>query len=225
MPVAVSTILTQAGDILQDAGNVRWTSAELVRYLNAGRREMAQLRPDIYATHQHVTLAAGAKQTIPATGHKFIDAISNIDTATNTNKSAVRLIEREVLDAQAPGWHTETATSNIEHFMFDERYPKIYYVYPPAIAGSKLEIIYSQIPSDVAAGDNLTDEELYSSALVDYLCYRAFSKDAEVALNLQRAQAHYLAFANSLGVDVKNVMKFSPNLANQGGNVPRTAAV
>lgn len=224
MPVAVSTILTQAGDILQDASNVRWTSNELVRYVNAGRREMAQLRPDIYASTYVHTLSAGTKQSLPADGQKFIDATRNIKT-DNSSGNAVRLTERELLDAMTPGWHAETAASSVEQFMFDERYPKVFFVYPPVSAGVKLEIVYAKIPADVTSSDNLTEEELYSSALVDYICYRAFSKDAEVALNLQRAQAHYFAFANSLGIDVKNVMKISPNLANQGGNVPRTAAV
>jgi hypothetical protein len=58
--------------------------------------------------------------------------------------------------------------------------------------------------------------------MVDYLCYRAFSKDAEYAGNTGRAATHYAAFANALGIGNKVGMVVSPNTANVGGMVPRT---
>jgi hypothetical protein len=137
---------------------------------------------------------------------------------------SVRVVEREILDAQKPDWHTETGSATIQHFMFDERSPRVFYVYPPA-SGAKLEIVYSQTPSEITnTATELTNEDIYAGALVDYVCYRAFSKDSEYAGNAQRAVMHYQQFANSLGTGRKVTIVSSPNTSRIDGKVPRSAA-
>lgn len=220
-------ILTRAGDILQDQTNVRWAQAELLRYLNDGRRELAIHRPDIYSTSTAVTLVAGSQQTIPSDGNRFLDAVRNVSSAGVVGR-AVRIVEREILDAQLPDWHTETASTSLKHFMFDERSPKTFYVYPPATAGHKLEIVYSRSPVDVVTSDLasttiLQSEDIYSGVLLDYILYRAFSKDSEYAGNLQRAGVHYQMFANSLGIGNRRRIATSPNVANMDGVPPKSA--
>ena len=220
-------ILTRAADQLQDASNVRWTQAELLRYLNDGRRELAIHRPDVYSTITTMTLVAGAKQTIPADGNKFIDVVRNIN-ANDAPGRSVRIIEREILDAQSPDWHTMTSSNVTRHFMFDERAPKNFYVYPAASAGHKLEVVYSQSPVDVtdqqlSSTSVLAREDIYVGTLLDYILYRAYSKDAEYAGNLQRADLHYRAFATSLGLSNRKRIANSPNIANMDGTPPKSA--
>jgi hypothetical protein len=229
MALTPSELLTRAADVLQDAGNVRWSQAELLRYLNDGRRELAIHRPDVYATTSTMTLVAGSKQSIPVDGAKFLDAIRNV-SAANAIGRAVRLIEREVLDAQMPDWHTLAASTSIKHFMFDERTPKTFYVYPPAAAGHKLDVSYSKAPVDIVSGDlnsstALSAEEIYTGTLVDYILYRALSKDAEYAANAQRASLHYTAFATSLGISNRKRIASSPNVANMDGTPPKAASL
>jgi len=219
-------ILIRAGDILQDQTNVRWVQAELLRYLNDGRRELAIHRPDIYSSTFVHTLIAGSYQSIPTDGNRFLDAVRNI-SATNVVGRAVRVVEREILDAQSPDWHTEAASTAIRHFMFDERSPKTFYVYPPAAAGHKLEIVYSRSPVDIATSDLsstsiLASEDIYSGVLLDYILYRAFSKDSEYAGNMQRASLHYQMFTTSLGIGNRKRYATSPNTANNDG-VPSRA--
>lgn len=219
-------ILTRAGDILQDQTNVRWAQAELLRYLNDGRRELAIHRPDIFSSTFVLTLIAGSQQSIPTDGNRFLDAVRNV-SAANAVGRAVRVVEREILDAQLPDWHIETASTSLKHFMFDERSPKTFYVYPPAVAGHKLEIVYSKSPVDITSGDLsstsiLSNEDIYSGVLLDYILYRAFSKDSEYAGNMQRAGVHYQMFANSLGIGNRRRYATSPNVANMDG-VPSKA--
>ncbi len=226
MALTAANILTRASDIIQDQTNVRWPVDELLRYLNDGRREIAIARPDLYATTAVITLASGTRQELPADGSRFLDAIRNMSGASAPYSAgrAVRVVEREILDAQKPDWHTETATAVISHFMFDERNPRVFYVYPPA-SGAKLEVVYSQTPVEISStATELTNEDIYAGALVDYVCYRAFSKDSEYAGNAQRAVLHYQQFSNSLGLGRKVTLVASPNTANVGGMVPRTAA-
>jgi len=224
MALKASEVILRASDLIQDQTNVRWPQDELLRYLNDARREIAIVRPDLYATSSPVTLLAGTKQSIPADGSRFLDAIRNV-SSTNVIGNAVRVVEREVLDAQRSSWHTETSSTDLKHFMYDERSPKVFYVYPPATAGHKLEVVYSQTPTDIAIGSigttELINEDIYTGAMVDYICYRAFSKDAEYAGNAQRAQAHYQQFLNAIGIGGKMNMTTSPNLNNVGGVPPR----
>ena len=106
------------------------------------------------------------------------------------------------------------------HYMFDPRDPKTFYVYPPALVTTQLDIVYSALPTDItepadgatytAVTGNLGVPDIFANAVLDYILYRAYSKDSEYAGNAQRAQAHYQAFANSMGIEVKSLMTFAP---------------
>jgi hypothetical protein len=223
MAITAADVITRATDLIQDQTNVRWPVEELMRYLNDGRREICIVRPDIYATTSVVTLAAGTKQAVPADGRRLLDVVRNIAVDGVTPGRAIRIVEREVLDAQRPNWHTEAAGA-VRHFMFDERTPREFFVYPPASATTKVQLSYSKTPVEIVdPNTELSDEDIYTSALVDYVCYRAFSKDAEYAGNTERAALHYSQFMSSLGVGKKASYVTSPNMSNVGGVVPRTA--
>jgi hypothetical protein len=222
MPLTVAEVLTRAGDLIQDQTNVRWPQAELLRWLNDARREIAIARPDLYATISVISLVAGTKQGIPADGARFLDAIRNMDSGGTTPLAAVRPVQREILDAQNPAWHTE-ASGVTKHFMFDDRVPRSFYVYPAAAAAAKLEIAYSQTPTDITVtSTQLTQEDIYTGALVDYVCYRAFSKDATYAGNIQRAAAAYMQFKNSITEGDARDLTASPNVGRIDGVPPRS---
>lgn len=226
MPIPAQSIIRRCVETLQDNTSIRWPVAELVRYLNDGQREVALYRPDSMGTSATVTCVAGTKQSLPANGAKLIDVVRN---AAGTKK-AVRLTNREILDAQTPGWHNLTGVGEVLHYMYDPRDPRVFYVYPPATASAQLDIVYSAYPLDVtepAAGSlytavagNIGVPDIYGNAVQDYVLYRAYTKDSEYAGNAARAQAHYAAFANALGVEIKATVAVGPNPV---GNPNRTA--
>ena len=220
MALTAANILSRAAIIVQDMTNVRWPESELLGWLNDGRRELAIARPDIYSTVSTQALSAGAKQTLPS------GALRLMDIPRNTSGAAITVTERGWLDQQNPSWHQMTPASTVKHFMLDERNQGNYWVYPPAASGASVEMIYQAAPVDYSTSSSLTAyEELYGGALVDYICYRAFSKDSEYAGNAQRALAHYTQFANALGVGQKVNLTNSPNLANVGGVPSKQMAV
>lgn len=222
--MTVNDVITRVADVLNDIENLRWTYEELQRWLNDGRREICALRPDLYVTSATVELDAGTKQSIPDDGVRLVDVVRNM--AGNTPGTAPRIVERELLDVHMPGWHTKTASTAVKHYMYDERDPKVFYVYPPAASGAKLDIVYSQLPSDLSDTDaDLGNEAAHTGALIDYILYRAFSKDADFAGNIQRAAAHYSQFMSQLGLGKKANYVQSPNTSNLGGQPPRTAMV
>lgn len=226
MPISAQSVIRRCVETLQDPTSIRWPVAELVRYLNDGQREVALYRPDSLVTSATLTCVAGTKQALPAGASKLIEVVRNATGA----KKAVRLANREILDAQIPGWHNAAGVAELLHYMYDPRDPKVFYVYPPATTSAQLDVVYSAYPADVAEpGDaalysavtgNIGIPDIYANALQDYILYRAYTKDSEYAGNTARAQAHYAAFANALGVEIKATVSVGPNPV---GNPNRTA--
>ena len=206
-------ILDRATIILQDESNVRWPRAELLKWLNDSQREIVLQRPDALAQNDTITLAAGTKQSMPATTIQLLDVVRNI------NGRAIRVVSREIMDAQQPDWHTQTQSSAIKHFMFDVRDPKHFYVYPPAVVGTQVEAIYSTAPTDCATeAASLALNDVYANAMVDYVLYRAYLKDADYAGNAQRATAHYTTFMQSIGAKTQVDTAMNPNKASPNAN-------
>lgn len=232
MAITAQSVIRRVVETLQDNTSVRWPVNELVRYLNDGQREIVLYRPDAMVTNAAVALTAGSKQALPANGAKLIEVVRN----TSGTKRSVRLVNREILDAQSPGWHNITGATEILHFMYDPRDPKVFYVYPPAAAsGASLDVVYAALPTDVtepadgslytAVTGNISVPDIYGNVIQNYILYRAYSKDSEYAGNAARAQAHYGAFADALGVEMKATVNFQPNtVANPNRSTAAPAA-
>jgi hypothetical protein len=206
-----SAVLQRVQDILQDTTGVRWPEAELIRYLNDAQREVVLHKPDASSATRSVPLVAGTKQAIPADGLRLLDVVRNMGVGGNAPGRAITLLGRGVLDAQRRGWHAETASASVDHYLFDMRDPKTFYVYPPATGTTQIEVMISVVPADIAtAASPVALPALYSNALIDYVLYRAYSKDADFAANLERSMVHYQAFATALGINLISGARFSP---------------
>jgi hypothetical protein len=196
--ILASVLIDKAEIILQDETNVRWGQGELLGWLNDGQREAVRIAPEAYVlTDSNVGLAAGTRQNLDAltlTG----SPIRLIDVPRNFGGRAMRPVDRKVLDSQNPDWHTETGELLSKHYTFDSRDPKTFYVYPPANGATSVVVVYSASPIDVALTDSIKVDDIYAPALIDYVVYRAMSKDAEYTANSQLAIAHYTAFERSV---------------------------
>lgn len=219
MAVTAQSIIRRVVDTMQDNTSIRWPISELVRYLNDAQREIVLYRPDAAVTNSAVPLVAGSRQSLPAGGTKLLDVVRN----STGGKRAVRMVNREILDAQMPGWHAQAGTTEVLHYMYDPREPRVFFVYPPAAAGASLEVTYASMAPDIAepadgalytaVAGNLGVPDIYANTVQDYVLYRAYTKDSEYAGNAARAQAHYAAFANALGMEIKATLAVGPNPA------------
>ena len=206
MAVTVNSVIDRVQTVLQDTTGVRWpVVAELVLWVNDAQREIALLKPDASAANNTITLVPGTKQTIPTDGNRLLKAVRNMSAASGGNgKRAVRLVDREVLDAQTPDWHDPdvggdaTHGSLVKHYLYDESNPRNFYVYPGVEGNAFLEIIYSANPSTVANGGNLSIPDIFANAVLNYVLYMAYMKDAEFAGNSQRASSHYQLFTSAI---------------------------
>ena len=81
MALTATDVLTRASDIIQDQTNIKWPQEELLRYLNDGRREVAIVRPDLYATSVAHVLLAGTKQALYAASENNLEQQLELERA------------------------------------------------------------------------------------------------------------------------------------------------
>ena len=227
--VKIADVINKVELILQDDTNVRWTAAELLGWANDSYREIVLARPDVNTLSGTFTCVEGTRQVLTAgfsSALRLIDVVCN--KAVSSTKGAVRLISRKILDDQRRNWHDLAAKSvDIEYFMFDPRLPKEFQVYPPATTAAQLEVLYASVPTGhTISGQTVPDEVIkiddsYANCMVDYVLYRAYSKDAEYAANSQRAMAHLQAMQASLGVKTQADQAVIPQ---EGAPRPPTTA-
>ena len=216
-----ANLLLRIEDTLQDTTNVRWSEAELLRYINDAQREIVNLRPDASADHANVQLSTGTEQAIPDVGLRLIKVVRNMSAAggSATGKRTIRIVDREILDTLEPDWHDPAVTGDaahttvVKHYAFDEDDPRKYYVYPGVSGNAYVEIVFSRTPTDLAnTSATLYIYDIYANAVIDYGLYRAYMKDAEFAGNQQRASAHYNLFLTSVSSGGQIQLGVSPNL-------------
>jgi hypothetical protein len=220
MAVTVQSVIDRVQKTLQDTTGVRWPVVdELVLWVNDAQREVALLKPDASAKNVTVTLAAGTKQEIPSDGNRLLRVVRNMSAASSVGKRAVRIVSREVLDAQTPDWHDPLVTGDaahvavIKHYIYDEQNPRNFYVYPGVAspAASYVEIIYSANPTTVAQNGNLDIPDIFANAVMNYVLYMAYMKDADYAGNQQRASSHFQLFMASITGKAQLDAVTSPN--------------
>lgn len=212
-------VITRASDLLFDQGNVRWPVDELIRWINDAQREIIGYRPDLGATTEMVSLQAGAKQDLKGSP---TSAIRIIEVTRNANGDAIRITQMENLTAYNPGWATAPQSGTIRNYMFNEATPTVFWVYPPATADTQVEVSYLKMPTAIVnAGDTLSIPDTFFNPVLDYVLFRAMSKDAEAGSLSQRALNHLNTFKGYFGDKAQIDMVVSPNVTNEGGAVPR----
>lgn len=223
----VVDIVKRAQTILQDTTATRWPLTEIQNWLNDAYKEVVIHRPDANTASANVTLAAGARQKCKEAPINLPNLLRLIDVVRNTHaqsdQRAIRRTDRRILDDQRPQWYAESQGYTVQHYVFDDRLPHEFLVYPPAAANTTVELVYSSVPTphalteaqlaNVGTVDTIKLDDVYANALLDYILYRAYSKDAEYAANGARAQAHYQAFGTALGIKTSVDLQVSPNSA------------
>lgn len=193
MTILASVITAQAAGVLNDPAGLRWSSTELLDFLNLARRAAAQLRPDMFVKTVEVALAAGARQALPSDGQLLFRVNANV------GGDAIVPVDRAHLDARLPNWRTAAPSATVRGFMYDPSTPLEYWVTPPS-AGGSVEITYAYAPADIASGEAIGCADVYQPALLDYVLFRAFSKPVQggQAEDTARAVGHYSAFVAAL---------------------------
>lgn len=225
-----ANIISRVQDTLQDTTSVRWPEAELLRYINDAQREIVNFRPEASSTHANVQLATGTEQSIPTAGMRLIKVVRGVNgtSASATGLRAIRIVDVDILNTQEPDWHNPSVGGDAahgavpKHYIFDEDDPRKYYVYPGVAGTAYIEIVYSAAPSDLGnTSATIALDDTFGNAIIDFVLYRCYMKDAEYAGNNQRAAQHYQLFTGSIGQGGQAQALLSPNesvpVAGAGG--------
>lgn len=204
MTTPVASVIAGVRTALQDTTTVRWLDAELVDYINLAQLDIQRARPDATAETQTLTLVAGARQTIPSA------AASLIDIPRNTGGKAISKTDGTQLDAINPNWRNRTPSTTIAHFCHDLRHPRQFEVYPPAQAGTTVDIEVSLIPTAATLGGNVTVGDQWVPPLRSLTLHYAYAKDAEYGGNAALSAAYLQRAEAMLGAQLQTSATVAP---------------
>ena len=78
MTVTAQTIIDRVRTQLIDEDAVRWTDAELLRWLSDGQRAVVAFSAGASSTTAVKAMVAGTRQSIPADGHMLLTIVRNL---------------------------------------------------------------------------------------------------------------------------------------------------
>lgn len=194
-----------------------WTVTQLIEWVNDAIRALALVKPDstaVTATQQ--LTASQTKQVLSgASDLRLIRLVRNMGANGTTVGRAIRLGDMNALDSFNPDWHTAEKSAVVKEYMFNAERPDEFWVSPPvhATTAVHVELIKSVLPAAVAATtDTLPVDDIYGPPLIEWCCYRAFSRDSERTPNWARAARHFQAFFNLLQIKMQADMAISPKV-------------
>lgn len=205
------SIVERASELAQDEDNILWSTAQALEWVNDAQRAVALQRPDSYTTVQSLQLSPGTQQQIA--GERLLDVIRNMGEDGLTPGLAVRLVDRGAKDEFEPDWHTETPGTFILEYIYDDRAPRIFYVSPPVHPTTAVfvETTEERAPPGLATLDTaIVLEDTYAPALIEWVCYRFFSRDSEETPEQTRANTHFEKFFALLGKKLDADLAASP---------------
>jgi len=196
---------------LQDSGNDNWSEQMLVNFANLGARQIAAFVPQANVVIESVKMVPGARQTIEASGLRFLRVIRNMGTDGVTPGNGIIDVGSSIgiLNVFNRNWMNETPSAEIWDCAGDDESDMIFWVSPPADGTSYVEVEYSKVPAPVvwdaggvweSAPAPLAND--YLGALMDYILYRAYEQDSDFPGNLQRASMCKDAYHHATGFSI-----------------------
>lgn len=210
--ILASTIIDKAAKLLHDISNVKWTRSELLGWINDAQRQIVIMSPNATNKVSVVKLNSGTRQALPSDGWTLLEVVRYMGTTGTTPGRAVRLASREQLDSFNPDWHSDVPTAIPRHYVFDLQDQTAFFVYPPNTGTGYVEINYSPDPADLTSeSSTIYLNKIFETVILDYILYRACSKNSDYAPNAQLAVAYYTAFTTAMGQKAESEAANSPN--------------
>ena len=212
----VKELLGRVTSTLQDPDYVRWDKDELIGWASEAQVAIAKT-PGAYSKRSVVHMVEGTVQHLPDDAWELLSITRNVDE-DGVPLTPVRLTTRSLLDVYFPQWHMISERPLVENYIYDDRFPKEFSVYPPNDGTGNLEVIYAAIPADlVSEEDELELDDSYVPALVSYVLYRATSKESDYAPGVQNASSWYQSYLGEIQQVTQGRGKVTPSSALMPG--------
>jgi hypothetical protein len=203
----------------------RWSDSELLTWLSDGQRAIAAISPSLVEQTVVQGLVVGTKQEVPDGAFMLLDVKRNMGEDGATPGRTVTVVTRALLDAFDPNWHASARSSVTKHFIYDPEIPKVYYCWPPSTGTGNLEVSCAFTPVDLTTLDELiVVDDLYETALFDYVMFRAHQKDSDYSAGETKAGIYLQLFQNFMGIRESGKLTESPNMALPGTDLTTKGA-
>ena len=210
MTTTAAFLVESAASLLHDKEAMRWTSRDHVLALNMAQRELVRLRPDQKAVTSSVDLVEGFRQRIPDSAYAFIGVPNN----ASGRFRRISKIDELQLDSIDQDWRSRTKSAEIVHFLHDLREPREFWVYPPAKAGTKVDLTIATQPADIALPPEgalpatvagvIDVPDVWAETLLNFMLFKAYSKDAEFGGNAGLSAGYLGLFNAAMGVQLQS---------------------
>jgi hypothetical protein len=195
--IPVADLLRRFKNVMMDPKASRWPEKECIDWINDGASEIVLRRPAARAVTEIIELTTGTLQSASPGTSQILDVVRNMRDDGGAGRS-IRIADRQQIDDIEPDWHRKRAGTT-RHYMIDERSPTSFYVYPPAVLGAKVEALVAKpAPKVESANDTLDLRSEFINALLNWMMYRAHSKDSQYSQG-NMAALHYQAFTDAIG--------------------------
>ena len=194
---------TKVNEVIGGAA-VRWPAAEALRWINNGQREIVNKTPRANSKTGRVAITnTDTRQDLASLGIttavQLIDILRNVNSG-GTPTRAITKRDRIWLDDQLSGWHATTPAAYAVHWMYDDRDPLAFFIYPPLINGNKLDVVYAGAPVDLANAASAIDlPDIYANALEFFILFSFYSKDTIYTKSPEMAKSYWALFMDSIG--------------------------
>lgn len=167
--------------------------------------------------------------SVPIYGVQPLDFICNMGADGLTPGDAIPPpVDRKILDTQRPNWHAVPGTV-VRQVVYNPATPLYFLVQPPVPAGGSQWIMLGYIaqpgliPNTGTPGSELylysggstaaiSVDDIYVDDLVDYVCARAYMKNADFAGNDPKVVFFTNRFLGSLNLRITALTGNNPNL-------------
>lgn len=193
-------IRTRSGILLQDVAGVRWTQEEVNHWVEEAQSIIIQNAPNSASINHNLTVQSlSSKVSIPSGGYQLLDVISDLGE-DGLSGDSVSVTTREHMDSSDRRWRTRTGT-RITHYVYNPDLDrKNFYVYPKPESSTVLEILYTPTPpSIVNSSTDLILDHGWIPYVVDYVCFRCLSKDADYGTIPALAITYLQKFSSAIG--------------------------
>ena len=215
MSFTTTEVIAEVRELVQDttADYQRYSDAFLLRKFNQAMKRFAIIRPDLFTSYASLTCAAGTMQVAPA------DSIRLMDVLDASDGSAVKEIDGDAIDLMLPSW-ANGAPGVAKNWIRSVNDPNRFYLYPPAVVGDTLTILYAKTPANLALGDPVAVGDVYFPVVIDCTTWLVESIDSEsvssgraktfkdsfIEMISASLQARALTDTKSAGMNKKEVM-------------------
>ena len=201
--ISALAVLTKADRVLHNSDDTlkRWSQTELLGWLSDGQRDIVRRVPAANARPENVLLVSGPEQSLPSGAHRLLRPLWNTGADGATIGRAVTWTNLDDMAASDPDWVAADETDTIQQVMPSESSLGTFFCFPPADGTTYFRGIFSFLPVDITDANELIEvDDEYAGALMYYVLFAAFLKDAEESANSARAGSFFTAYMQALGI-------------------------